>query len=210
MEKERFPYSLDEIDAVLAGDDENKLRELWQLLEARGMSAEDFELSRAARRLRRETLDQMRVDLRQRIETNPVATEEEHAFGTFLESLEPQVRDALCVLRQKGYAAVSSGFSNYNFQAISFSENYFADLDSSVRAQLEDLSVKVEGDRLSFCCNIIDLDVIKQKWDAVAAALPDRGVPAPPSEHPAAINFREIRLDKAGRLKPEWKKHYLR
>lgn len=210
MEKERFPYSLDEIDAILVGDDEQKLRELQELLETRGMTAVEFALAREARRLRRQTLDRMRADLRERIEINPVATEEERAFGTFLESLEPQVREALRVMRNKGYAAISSGFSNYNFQAVVFSEKYFTDLDETARARLDVLDVKIESDRLSFRCNTIVLEVIKQKWDAVAAALPDRGAPAPPSDHRAAVNFREIRLDRNGRLRPEWVKHYLR
>lgn len=45
-----------------------------------------------------------------RVETNPVATEDEYRLGTYVESLETQVREAVGVFLHKGYRPVESGF----------------------------------------------------------------------------------------------------
>lgn len=189
---EPFPYSLDEIDNILVGGDEPKLNELKELLMTRqGMSEKQFELSVEARKLRRRVHEGQDEELKIRLESNPAASEEELSLGAFIENIEPQARDAVALMRQKGYNTASSGFSDFNFQAVSFSEKYFSNLVPETRKKLEALGVTIEENRLSFACDRIDLQEIKEKWDAVAAALPDRGESASPSKLPAAESFRK-------------------
>jgi hypothetical protein len=60
--------------------------------------------------LRRETHERMEKKLAERLHTNPIPTETELRLGTFLEALEPQVRDAVAEMNGKVYSTNSSGF----------------------------------------------------------------------------------------------------
>lgn len=53
-------------------------------------------------------------DLRERKQNNPIPTIEELKMGCFIEQIEPQVRDAVMILRKKGYDTVESGFDDLN------------------------------------------------------------------------------------------------
>lgn len=53
-----------------------------------------------------------RAEVSLRAATNPRATEEEYRLGTYAESLETQVRDAVMEFLKKGYSPVESGFKD--------------------------------------------------------------------------------------------------
>lgn len=135
-------------------------------------------------RLREETIAQMKREKEQRLQTNPQPTETELALGVFLEDLEPQVRDALVTMNRKGYSTNSSGFGGYYGQ-LQVIEGAFT-LDEDTKARLQDMEVEVVEQRawgrmfsnLEFSPDEPDLAQMKQRWDQIAALLPDRGAPA--------------------------------
>lgn len=57
---------------------------------------------------------------KQRKQEGPLATKMEYVLGTYLESLEYPVRDAVVCLREKGYCTFQSGFDAYESQAMVF------------------------------------------------------------------------------------------
>ena len=48
----------------------------------------------------------------ERITTNPYASDEEYQAGTYRESIESQVRDAVFELQKRGYSPIESGFND--------------------------------------------------------------------------------------------------
>lgn len=178
------------VDRVMAGHDAEMLTKLKAFLRERGMNDADIERSVAAQKLRRKVHAEREQALEERLRTNPTPIPEELSMGAFLEMIEPQVLDAVRLLRRNGYASQSSGFDSFHFQSMNFAEPHFAELDAAARERLEALGVKIRASRLSFACEKIDLEEIKKKWDAVAASLPDLGHPAPDTDTPQAASFR--------------------
>lgn len=85
----------------------------------------------------------MRAALKERLELNPEPSEEEILLGAYKEELEPQVRDAIFELRQKGYDTTTSGFMDelgrLDYQHLG---GYFDLLPETV-AELNHLGVRV-------------------------------------------------------------------
>ena len=97
--------SADDIYKALISDDEQilaSLQEYWKIDREQLNYYIDFA------KLREQSHVQQRMDLENRIAVNPNPTEEELRMGAFYESLEPQVRHAVAVLREKGYSTNSS------------------------------------------------------------------------------------------------------
>jgi hypothetical protein len=164
--------------------------------------------------LRREVNQGIEEETQERIRTNPVPTETEIELGAFVEMLEPQVRDALIHMHQKGYSTESSGFGGEqsDLQVI---DGVIA-LDDRTIAQLEAQSVQVKVSklfshpytRIIFRPEQPDLAKIKEKWDAIAALLPDKGQPALPSTSDGAVEFRK-RFAPHSLYLEEWQAHIL-
>lgn len=132
--------------------------------------------------LRSRTHEQMWQALDNRLSTNPTPTEEEVALGAFLEMIEPQVVEAVRTLYKKGYATNSSGFYGQGYQSI----DGFMQLQENEIEILTSLGaiVKRKPGRggytfISILPEEVSLESIKEKWDVIANALPDRGHPAP-------------------------------
>ncbi|MEM4271050.1 MAG: hypothetical protein QXO70_03075 [Candidatus Pacearchaeota archaeon] len=53
---------------------------------------------------------QMRENFKKRILINPEPTEEEWEMGVYIEEIEPQVIEAVRIMRKKGYDTYESGF----------------------------------------------------------------------------------------------------
>lgn len=173
------------------------------------LTKEQVEIMQYYVQLRRATLDQMQHDITRRVDNNPHATEEEMAIGAYLEQIETQVRSAVQVLRRKGYSTINSGFSGLHSQKILFSEPRKVELPPDLILELKnkDITVKIgpeevdlharvlhprEQRDVKFECNRpLTLDELKEAWDKIAEALPDFGVPAPPSRTGAAESFRK-------------------
>lgn len=128
--------------------------------------------------LRTEMHRQEAEDLKKREQENPHPTEEELRMGTFIESIEPQVREAVLAFVRKGYAPLGSGFlvSNPDVQSI-----YGAlELSDEERRAIEDAGATVSDKYGPF---EIDIELkttspnqleIEKQWKRITDALPDR------------------------------------
>ncbi len=58
-----------------------------------------------------------RTSLKNRLETEPLASDEEIEAGVYWENLEPQVKEAIINLRRKNYNTFESGFESYRLGA---------------------------------------------------------------------------------------------
>jgi len=150
-------------------------------------------LTRAERR--RQIIDEGHAAFRTRVQHTPFPTNEELALGTYLEFIEPQVRDAVLMLRAKGYRTISSGFGSlkHDEQAIVFQRDelqacaFSSDELNRLTEQGVECLILHEGayDILSLVPKRpIDMVQWKTIWDRVASYLPARGEPlTTPSEN---------------------------
>lgn len=111
-------------------------------------------------------------------------------MGAYREMLEPHVRDAVMVMRAKGYNTLGSGFGEDDRQVVTFADQDIDQIDVEVLGRLADMGVMVGPKSLVFEATDVDLGALKSKWDALAAALPDRGRAAPPTELGQGKMFR--------------------
>lgn len=173
------------------------------------LTQEQVEVMQYYVRMRRATLDQMQNDIARRIDDNPRATDDEMAMGAYQEQIEPQVRNAVQMLRRKGYPTINSGFSGLHSQRILFSEPRKVELPDDLVSELENKGITVksgpektdsharalsppEPQDIKFECNKpLTLDELKAAWDKIAEALPDLGIAVPPSHTGAAESFRK-------------------
>ena len=138
----------------------------------------------SSRILRQHALNLQEAALAERLATNPTLMADELELGIHKEALEPQVRDAVMTLNQKGYPTYSSGFYDLDprHQTI---EGTFR-LDEHIISKLNRHGVRVligfdEGSDepkditiLQFRADTIDLDEIKKRWDEIADLLPEK------------------------------------
>jgi hypothetical protein len=128
-------------------------------------------------------------DLKARLAHNPTPTPEEWNAGIYEEELEPQVRDAVMAMRQKGYNTGSSGFwgKGATEQVIDMATY----LDTATKARLAEHGVMTADRQIRFTpSNPTDLASVKATWDLIAQLLPDQGKHAEPSVTVGAITFR--------------------
>lgn len=131
--------------------------------------------------------------LHERISTNPVPTQQELEIGAFIEEVQPQAREAVLLMRQKGYDignVLHAGFKgeNHNFQGMTLQ----TPLLYAEEVMLNEQGFVIEDGQLSFKPNNpTDLGEIKGTWDWLACNLSDLGEPAKPSTFNNAIAFRE-------------------
>lgn len=131
--------------------------------------------------------------LRERMTTNPIPTAQELGIGVFVEEIQPQVRDAVLLMREKGYDTgnvLHAGFmgEQHDLQGMTFN----TPLSNDEQVFLEAHGFVVDGDLLSFRPeNQTDLGSIKGTWDWLANNLPDRGEPVGPAMFRNAVAFRE-------------------
>ncbi len=173
-------------------------------------------------RLRIETLSRMSDELSRRMATNPTPTAAEKAMGTYVEGLEPQVRTATLMMREKGYQTAGSGFHHGNWRALGL-DNPDHMLYPDERGQIMDfrqpfsLSGEViellggvgaevlgrpsaEGlvTRIGFSTPTPDLVAIEARWNSIADILPDTGMPAPPIDEAVAATAFYVNSEDIG------------
>lgn len=151
--------------------------------------------------LRQATHDSMKTENAVRMRDNPTPTENELYMGAFREWIEPQVRDAAEVMFKKGYATQSSGFMGYTPELQSV-DGYFT-VDSATKSLLAQMGVEVlRGPEIGvpknklitmirFSASEPSLSALKERWDAIAAALPPKSFP--PGIHPICDRAEEFR-----------------
>lgn len=135
--------------------------------------------------------------LQERMQTNPVPTQQELDLGAFVEEIQPQARDAVLLMREKGYDignVLHAGFrgENHDSQGMTFQ----TPLSHAEEAMLSEHGFVIEDGQLSFKTeNQTDLGEIKGMWDWLANSLSDRGEPAGPSMFGNAVAFREAAVN---------------
>ena len=117
-----------------------------------------------------------------RMEENPIATDEEYDAGTYRDSLESQVADAVFTLRDKGYLTFESGMSESNTNREQFigmyNKNVFIPekLTLSLKEKGFLIFLKHFDDRTQIRIKPLDENVPlsrwKKIWDEVAEQLP--------------------------------------
>ena len=152
-----------------------------------GKTSEQEKLRREFVRLRREVHRSMKEEERVRLKENPTPTEEELYMGAFKEWIEPQVRDAIIEMHTKGYATQSSGFhaGEPEMQTV---DGYFT-IDDMTKHVLKQMDVEVLRGAdiglpkakliriIRFRAKNPSLGEIRDRWNAIAAALPKKTFP---------------------------------
>lgn len=170
--------------------------DLSRLRRFQGWSEEETERYCHFSRLRRATLDNMRIDLERRKEDNPEPTAEELSLGAYTEQIEPQVREAVLSLRRKGYPTCYSGFSGFgNKQTVRLEEGNLEGLDAKeLIGSFADrgilLSISSDEIEMTFDKEA-NLPEITEFWREISEAAPDQGHPAPDCRLGSAKNFRK-------------------
>lgn len=155
--------------------------------------------------LRDAVYEGMYSELQDRAANNPTPTEQEMRMGAYKEEIEPQARDAVMSMRDKGYNTSSSGFGDpadgHETQQLTLRTPLSAETETTLKAQgfsVENISLKQKDNTESNLTNItfqpnnpMNLGEMKSRWDQLAGMLPDRGQPAPMSAHGSAEKFRE-------------------
>ncbi len=186
----------------------------WNTAEAAKPKVTQYEINEMTDRLagfydlREQAYVQSFNDTRERLLTNPTATEEELGMGMLIESLEPQVRQAVLSMWRKGYLTTSSGFAGINHDIQSIDGEFV--LDQATKEKLRALEVTVEdGDQgttsISFRPLEPDLDSMSRAWDGIVGVLPDLGHPPTKvsSFTPEGV-FEFRRMSNEGRLQNEY------
>jgi len=189
---ERF-LNLDIVNKTLISGTEAEIKELQEF---HNLSNETMELLIHFQTLREDAHQQSRKESKERKETNPTPTEFEKRMGAYIEDIEPHMRDALKLIRTKGYSTYGCGFGEENTQFVGCTQNDFEKLllPKEIKNILEEkeIEVEIEPDMLSLTLNQkISIEELKEIWDEIASALPDLQRHAPQSELPTANYFRK-------------------
>ncbi|MEY4723655.1 MAG: hypothetical protein RLZZ324_1168 [Candidatus Parcubacteria bacterium] len=131
--------------------------------------------------------------LRLRLRTNPVLTKEEVRLGSFVESIEPQVRDAVRAFNRKGYVTWSSGFYGRT-QAIDGPFTLPAEVARALRRigchVTRRMHFRMRYTIVWFIPDRPDLRHMRARWRRIADLLPDLGRPASHSQSLGAAAMR--------------------
>ncbi len=75
-----------------------------------------YERRKAFKTLWEHAIGQSERDTKLRVLRNPVKTPAEQSLGLYAEELEPQVREAVMKMRERGYSIFGGGFWDYIYQ----------------------------------------------------------------------------------------------
>ncbi|MFH1712555.1 MAG: hypothetical protein ABH846_04975 [Patescibacteria group bacterium] len=192
-EEERKFRDAQYLQEVFASGDQDEIAEIQAFYQ---LNNEQVALFQHNAQLRERLHKDLAQDLARRKEENLAPTEEELKMGTFIEGLEPQVRDAVIKLRAKGYSTWESGFMGFEgIQRISFNEPRLADYQppKDLVDNLSEMGIEliVEPNVVAFkCSRQLRAEDLKSAWDLIAAAMPTFDDPTKPSKVRAAEDFR--------------------
>ncbi len=169
----------------------------------------------------KEKIEDQSIRMKQRFDHALAADESEINAGVYREELEPQVSDAVFLLRKKGYDTFQSGFDDLADGSQFFDFNLEGDVhdaeilkalfeEGSIPESLKKESINVEvktfKDRLTvkFIPDnaLMPLDQWKKIFDLVATLVPDRGHVAPP---PTRLGSYETFTERQNKIKQKQK-----
>lgn len=187
---EQFPKNeepnykdLEVLNAILVKGDPGQLKKLKEKFNLTDKQVQRF--SQFAK-LREETIDATGQSVQERKKDPTTPSLEELNLGAYKEVLEPQVREAVFLLRKKGYPTFESGFLDFEGnQSIGLEAPMFKDVTLPKELTHELLNkgivVKILSEAIELHLDrFISLDEIRQAWMDIAEALPDLGHPTAP------------------------------
>jgi hypothetical protein len=149
--------------------------------------------------LREKTYAEMEVALKKRIKENPAPTDHELRIGAYEEEIEPQMREALQRLYEKGYNTESSGFGGGEKWETQQVDGYF-EIDEATEKKLNEIGARVvrqymeylhaTSTRIEFDPEQADAAAIVAKWNQIIDLLPTIGKPSYSLSAPS-YEFRE-------------------
>ncbi|MGB7958026.1 MAG: hypothetical protein WCF77_04285 [Minisyncoccia bacterium] len=158
--------------------------------------------------LRKESVARSNADLGNRFMANPYASEEELRAGVYKEALEPQVREAVFALRNKGYDTFESGFHDLvvGDQYVGFRK----DSNDSIKIDTEALNERFKGkgigtkfyeedDRYTLSL-ISSADLSLEEWGRIWAEVAD-AVPAREGKSIPLLTGAETFVEQQRKLK---------
>jgi hypothetical protein len=170
--------------------------ELDSLAAFYNFSPEQIELFVNFEKLRKKVHAENDKEFEKRILEDPEPTEEEELAGVYCNEIEPQVRDAVFLMRKKGYNTYESGFYGLNKQKIGVTDNSFEKIELPLqileKARKVEIEIEVNNNAIELICQkYIGLEEIKEIWDNIADFLPVREEKAKITETGMAKKFKE-------------------
>ena len=186
-------YNEDYINEVLESGNKTEMK---KLAEVQNLSPEKLQLFSDFAKLRNKTIQGMEKEIEKRQESRSEPAPEELYMGAYIEQIEPQVRETVLNLRNKGYNTYESGFADFDSQRISFNEDHLKDfqLPQELKDELQQEGVEVilESDSIELRFKEFkSSEEIKKIWQKVEQALPNLGQEAEPNKIKAAEVFRQ-------------------
>lgn len=172
------------------------VEEMERLRVTHNLTLEQLSLMRFYTQQRDQIHKKIDLEIEQREQTEPQATPTELEMGAYIQYIEPQVRDAVLVLRGKGYPTYASGYAGFESQNIDIETKDFSEYKPSedllIKLEPYDIVLQIEPSEIWFSCRRqLSVEELKEVWDLIAKDLPDLGHPAAPSELSAAEVFRK-------------------
>ncbi|MEI7511957.1 MAG: hypothetical protein WCK01_00655 [Candidatus Uhrbacteria bacterium] len=151
---------------------------------------------------RRRLINRSHEECHHRETHSPEASELEYVVGAYKERIEPQAREAVFALREKGYASFESGFSGLTKQQITFHDPIpeLADIKLSKEILDEfskhDATPYIRPNAIGFNSeHLLSDDTLAHLTNLLVNTVPSLERPQPITEVPTAQLFRE-RQDK--------------
>lgn len=189
---ERNLQDMDVLDEIFERANEEQIEKLRERTE---LSEREIGLGKHYAELRKEVHEDMEENLSKRKEENPEASEEELELGAYKEAIEPQMRDPVFTLRDKGYNTLSSGFGGPGVQQLVFEKNdYLEKFDQKkLKREMAEKGVELElgPGQINFLCQEkMPVEDLKEVWDTIAERLPEIDKGTKKSKISAAKRFR--------------------
>lgn len=180
---------------ILESGSDEEMDELVDFFAQHGIGREEVEKFRHYAIQRKSAHETAHQEAEKRLALNPKPTDEELSMGSYIEWIEPQVRDAVLELRRKGYNTYESGFWG-DEQKISFRgeplKGYAFPDDFMKNMEDQGVSIIVKPTSIIFSLKgKLELDEVKKIWDKIVDVLPDLGKPADLADVETAKIFRK-------------------
>jgi len=183
-------------EAITAVLEKGDVEELKKVAEKFNLTPDRVERYSKFAQLRKETIISTRAELDARMRKKFNPTPAEVQLGAYKEVIESQVREAVFLLREKGYPTFESGFGDLEgAQQIGLTESVLDNIkiDTTLAEELasQGIHVDIQPDKIRltferFC----SLPEIESAWNEVAKSLPSLGTPIQPQiQTPTKVNY---------------------
>jgi len=170
-----------------------------------GLNSEKAEMAEKNKQLLSEVQKTRRRDYKERVENNPIPTENEEIMGSFIEAIEPQGRKAFSDMYDKGYTV---HFTTFNGENHIMRGRFILDEATKKNIKKSGLGASFEEKKpglteISFKGDKTSIDEVREQWEQIVSLMPDKGEPATPANYNGAIAFREKHMPEDNRVRVE-------